>query len=309
MNNLFENLRTHIFIEFFFRTNKGLINEQRTRVNKRKLFESYGIFNGCYEIAARLMDIIRQNSDKSYFSLKINNCSLIEKLEVYITDTNYAGFVTDESYINENGKYEPLTLEFGEEIIYNDDEALPLLMHELIHAYQNLKLYMKNPNNTLTSIGEKTKYFKNLEPKPYSSRLTRQLQDILYYINNFEKGGYIAQIQGGIKVNKTFLNIKQIIDFIKETTIYQNYETIIRWIAELNLIKDKRTQKDILNYVYNNSNNDFNTYNQFLKWINNEANKIQRKFYNIIPKIAYDNLRISRTMKTPDNNLLTDYYD
>ena len=45
-----DNLFTHIFIEFYYRNGKFL-NEHNSKLTFRKLNESYGVFDGCYELA------------------------------------------------------------------------------------------------------------------------------------------------------------------------------------------------------------------------------------------------------------------
>lgn len=301
MNTLYENLRTHIFIEYFFRHKKGFISEQRTRSKTKQLFEAYGLFNGCYEISKYICDNIIK-STKDYFQIKINNVSFIDTVRVEIDyyETDSCAFVTDKNYgsVIKNGKYDPLLLYVGADIVNDEKSLLPLIMHELTHAYQHFNLLLRNSNYGLGEIGEKNKYFKNLEYQPMLPKYQSQMKDILYYFYNFEHGAFIATIQGFLKnTNHQFSNIEEICDFIKNTVIFKNYETIFKWVENMKEITDKRTQESILAYVESCSAYTFNTYNQFVKWITNKSYQIQKKFNEIIPKIAYDNLIVMRGMK------------
>lgn len=282
MTEIDKNIRTHLFIEYYFKNNTKILNESR----QKQLLESYGVFNGCYQIALNLLEIIRQNSNRSLFRVTVNNNFLIKTLEVYMTNYDYAEFISDESEINNEGKYEPLTLGFGRELI-DDEDAIPLLMHELTHAYQNLSLYKKDNDDSLSRRGEEDKYFDNIKDEPYIGKYEHRLKEILYYFYNFENGAYIAQLQGELNVKNKYNDFNAAYDFIKQTTTYQNYVILFKWCDEFKNIRDTRTQKNILNYVYNNSKYNFSTYNQFLKWINDQSYKVSRKLNTMIPKMVY----------------------
>ena len=77
------------------------------------------------------------------FKQKMKNCDFIETMEIHLTNENGAGFNSLNSSINNNGKYDPLSLTIGMKVLDNDEDALPSIMHELLHAHQNYNLYLK----------------------------------------------------------------------------------------------------------------------------------------------------------------------
>ena len=204
------NFKTHLFIELFLRSHNGLLLEQAINEDRGLLFEEYGVFKGCEKIARKMVEIIKENihSVSHSFNVKIKNCDFIDSLEVSFHNRLGAGFIPYMSQINNEGKYDPLSLKSGLQLLDNDEEMLVCLMHELTHAYQNLNLSQKG--KTLYGELTKKKYFENnINPKT-------SLSWVLYYLNQYEVGAYVASIAGDLKAcNKMFTSIDEVYDFIK----------------------------------------------------------------------------------------------
>ena len=54
-----DNLFRHIFIEFYYRNGKFL-NEHNSKLTFRKLNESYGVFDGCYDLAKQIYNHLKE---------------------------------------------------------------------------------------------------------------------------------------------------------------------------------------------------------------------------------------------------------
>ena len=91
---------------------------------------------------------------------------------------------------------------------------------------------------------------------------------------------------------------------MEQTLTFKNYQTIYKWAKEFEDINDKETQNELLQYLKENSAFNFTTYNQFVKWLRNETFKTDKKFRTVIPKIAAENARVSKGMKTPNTKQL-----
>ena len=302
-SNLLKQFKTHLFIEFFYRYDKGLIYEQRDKSNKYILLEKYGVFNECDKIVNKIWKIIENNKNLDEFNIICNN-DLISKIKIVLTNESGALFSPYDSII-ENNKYKMLYIEINKYDAHIKNECIPLLMHELTHAYQSLSYYNKY-NQTFVDKIINDKYYNIINGDNEGNYYLKNLQKIFYYIYGFEKGAYIAQMNGYIKtINRRFTNINQISDFLKNTVVYQNYETIIEWIEEISKINNVKQKDIILAYVNANSRYNFKTFNQLKKWLNYNSFKIQQKFNKIIPKIAYDTLNITRSVDfNPQTKLL-----
>ena len=124
-------------------------------------------------------------------------------------------------------------------------------------------------------------------------------------MTDFERNAYIAQIKGELEAcDKSFWDIKDAFDFIKTTIPYRNYQKIFSFCSELCDIDDNKIQKNILDYISELSNYKFKTYGHFIKWLNTKMNNYQRKFNNILPKIAAEYLTLSESFNPSMNYLI-----
>ena len=124
-------------------------------------------------------------------------------------------------------------------------------------------------------------------------------------MTDFERNAYIAQIKGELEAcDKAFWDIKDAFEYIKTTVPYRNYQTIFSFCSELCGIENNKAQKDILKYVSELSNYNFKTYDDFRNWLNMKMKKYQRKFNNILPKIAAEYLTLSESFNPSMNYLI-----
>jgi len=140
------NLKTHIFIEFYYRHGKFL-NEHNSKLSFRELNESYGVFNGCNELAKEIYNRIKEiglkNGENRVIALNLKNHKWIDTIEVYLyTDevSNVGASYNSSSKIVFYGglkgnqqKFSPLKLNVN----LNHKNIVISLMHELTHAYED----------------------------------------------------------------------------------------------------------------------------------------------------------------------------
>lgn len=283
----FETLKTHIFIEFFYRHDKGVLIEHLKRGKKTLLNEKYGVFDGCEKLARQIIDTVSE-FDFDEKIIRVRNCNFINSILI-IKDSEIdalAGYYT-QSDRNENGQFDPIIIFINDNEI-SDKNMLPSIMHELTHAYQDYNLENKGKN--MLTVSTDSNFFENLFSNANDEGLGL-IRDCLYYFDLFERGAFIATIVGDIRNNrKTFTNIGDICDFLKENEIIKTYTYLFDYIDRLEEITDIKEQRKIFDYVKKYSDFKFNTYNQMVKILKRRAYNIRRKFNTIIPKIAYDNL-------------------
>lgn len=291
---------SHLFVEMCYgRENKfGFIYEQK--LNHRDfnyLCESYGVFNGCYELAKDLYNYGIYYNFPSNITYTVENNDFINTINISFTKSNISSYMPTLSKII-NDKFHPLVLEIG--LSEKENITISSIMHELLHAYEDYK----RKKELAISISQKAKnigYFKNnAARKVNSTSLEKALSYILYFITNFERNAYITQIIGEIKASKkTFNNIKEILTFIKSTIPYTYYQNTFKNAEFLCNLKDKSIQSEVLYLTNQLSNHNFETYNQFVKWLSAKIYKCRKKFNNIIPKIAAQQLDIVETFQKP----------
>lgn len=297
----------HFFVEMYYnrgKKNGGFIYEEKLdHSHFTQLCESYGVFNGCEEITKEIMDIVdcMLKNNVENFKTKINNSTFIENVEIKLTNSSSSAFYSDSQI--KNGKYNPLRLRIG--IATSKRNIISSIMHELLHAYENQQRCVNNA----PSMGKAARtigYDKNPINKTPSYNIIKQnISYVLYHLTDFERNAYIAQIKGELEAcDKAFWDIKDAFEYIKTTVPYRNYQTIFSFCSELCGIENNKAQKDILKYVSELSNYNFKTYDDFRNWLNMKMKKYQRKFNNILPKIAAEYLTLSESFNPSMNYLI-----
>ena len=69
-------------------------------------------------------------------------------------------------------------------------------------------------------------------------------------------------------------------------------------------IESEYWQSYVLKIVNERSEHNFTTFNQFLKWMVINVLKFQKKFNNVIPKIAAEYLDMVETLHSPITELI-----
>lgn len=303
-----DNLSTHIFIEFYYRNGKFL-NEHNSKLTFRKLNESYGVFDGCYELAKEIYNNIKEMSLKSgesrVLNLHIKNCKWIETFEimVYYNENSNTGAAYNTSSqivksVNNTRKYLPLKISVNlasNNIVIN-------LMHELTHAYEDYNRKI-NDKPSITDKALENGYYFNKSVGNYENE-KKYISYILYYLNDFEINAHLSQLKGELQnCGVYFISIEQIIDFLKRTDVYKRYDRIKEYIDFFSNISDEKSQSIVLSWVSDLSNLKFRTYRNFVNYINKKYNKIERHMNRFIPKIAYEYLDYGNTLNNFNGKL------
>lgn len=158
--------------------------EQRDNLKRYVLLEEYGVFKNSPQIAKTIYDKIMENKDKSNFVFRINN-NFINRIKLVLNNDNGAGFSPTESIIK-GKKYDMLYIEINNDDAFNKKECIPLLMHELTHAYQSLKYCLTNKVQLIDKINN-DKYFDSIYGEDNGVYYLSNLKNIFYYTYGFEK--------------------------------------------------------------------------------------------------------------------------
>lgn len=308
MTQLIDTFPTHFFIEMCYgRKNEyGFIYEQKLTSDRFfKLCESYGIFDGCQELTEEILEnlYIAINRDIKNYMFNPKNNSFAKTILLKITDYGYNFYSGYESKFKDN-KFDPLVICIDNSAI-SDNASKPAIMHELTHAYQEYRHFLNNTDG-LVKQAQRLGYSKNnVEDAETFGKVKRMISYILYHLTDFERNAYIAQIKGEMENSEErFENITQALNFVKETVTYGNYQTVFRWANHLCSITDSDKQEIVLMYIKELSNLQFNTYNQFVKWLSNKVSQYQRKFNTIVPKIAAQYLKMNESFSRPIDYLI-----
>ena len=175
-------------------------------------------------------------------------------------------------------------------------------MHELTHAYED---YNRQINNkpSMTDKALENGYYLNNSVGNYGYD-KKYISYILYYLTDFEVNAHLSQLKGELQnCDKYFVNIQQIVDFLKKTDVYKHYSVIKSYIDFFSNISDEKSQSIVLSWVSDLSTLKFRTYKNFVNYINKKYNKIERHMNRFIPKIAYEYLDYGNTLNNFNGKL------
>lgn len=211
--NIYHNFNLVTITESMILESKGSFPSQSDIVNK--ILKEIDITK-----QTNIIDIDNNIVDKIYLHFKHNknnkfSCEYIVDNEKY-DDYNIVRW--DDK--KERYRFAEININDYENNHENKNDLEELLYHETQHLWDDYQLMIhKN-----ISLSDKVK--KSLDRKFSDSHINDTLNDILYYINDYEISAYISQINGMFH-NKKFSDIKDAFNsVIYPSNVYQNYKWI-----------------------------------------------------------------------------------
>ena len=301
-------LTEYIIAQQFDDIDKLVISEcnietfKNSPVLKYGILESLGIFSGCKEIIEYLFNKLKENIGKQELSIDItnlkadnkffNSCFLHIKYDDKYKDGE-AGYYSSDGHddynevrydtINEKFKFIEINLIFSKEHI---DNIYSLIMYELVHAYDDyIHIKKFGFDASLYERNKRSKYKLVRVKKENDDIIIQVFKDFMYLLNKAEQNAYIGQLNSEVK--GTYKNIKDIINDLKNTSIFFNYKQI-----KLNfnaIIKNKKYLNQFCE-VYRQTYETKKSNESIIKELNNKYNKCWKKFINHLYQIAEDHL-------------------
>lgn len=301
-------LTEYIIAQQFDDIDKLIISEcnietyKNSPVLKYGILESLGIFSGCKEITEYLFNKLKENIGKQELSIDITNIKAENKffnfcfLHIKYDDkyeNGEAGYYSSDGHddynevrydtINEKFKFIEINLIFSKEHI---DNIYSLIMHELVHAYDDYIHIKKSGFGASLYERDKRAKYQLVRVKNENDDIIIQVfKDFMYLLNKSEQNAYIGQLNSEVK--GTYKNIKDIINDLKNTSIFFNYKQI-----KLNfnaIIKNKKYLNQFCE-VYRQTYETKKSNESIIKELNNKYNKCLKKFINHLYQIAEDHL-------------------
>ena len=269
---------------------------------KYGILESLGIFKGCKEITEYIFNELKEHVGEEELSIDITGLNVDNKffdlcfLHIKYGDkyeNGESGYYASDGHDDYNEvRYDTGTEKFRfieiEIKIAKDhiDNIYSLIMHELVHAYDDYihikktgfdaSLYQRNKRNKYNLIRVK---------KDDDNVIAQVFSDFMYLLDKSEQNAYIGQLNNEVK--GTYSNIKDVINDLKNTSIFNNYKTI-----KLNfntIIKNKKYINQFCDF-YRQIHNSKKTNESIIKELNNKYNKCWKKFINHVYHIAEEHL-------------------
>ena len=184
-------LITHIFIEAYF-NHDGLLTEEHLKSSeeRKQLFESYGIFDGCKEAAEEIETavIFKNNDNSPVITVSPKSLTFVNKVTVYLISEKIGKGAYDETKtkVNKDGTFDEIVIYLNNDT--SSKEMITTLMHELTHAYQDYNLRKKG--KSLGGQGKKVGYditMVSVHGEKNNGQLTNNMVTLFYMLKQFER--------------------------------------------------------------------------------------------------------------------------
>ena len=286
-NLLKESLLHHIEVDDFF---LGL--------SDMYIYERHGHFNNSYEIAQHIIMEIKNmyNDDGVEYDIDISKYdTFVDRVCITPFESNEPSGAYD---IIDNGTLF-IDLYFDKKhIIENESELLKIVIHEMLHGYEDYNVI----HNTDKSIQDMidNKYNSATRNLNSSNDNIKTIARAIYLFDSHEQKAYISQIEVDIrniiKRNNITLNnpkrYKIITDELERTDIWKIYIDLANDIMNA----DERT----INNTYKMFDRNFSGVSA-KKDLMKRYNSFKRKFDEIVPKIIFDVLSENEVNKRKIN--------
>lgn len=162
--------------------------------------------------------------------------------------------------------------------------------HELTHCYNVYQYFKKTNGKHIEDYLKQSNYNTVVNAYNKSVGNTKTITRLLYLLNRMERNAYIAQLKQELESNKfSFSNSKEAMQAIKQTNsyiIYTEIKNIVQMLnnTELNVI----TKKNIIKEINTLTKNNFQNWQQILKYFNNRWSVWSKKYMITASKIACD---------------------
>ena len=278
----------HFYSEFVLR--------ESLKCTLNTINESYGSYIGQKQLIIDISKDIYKSNNKSFIYSK-NDLSKYENIffnELRVLISNKGSkFANNLSNFNKNTKvFDKVVIYIDTSDIYDFNDICSVLMHEMLHAYNEYMNILKGAKTTIKDLTDyNTPYYKtnltNQELTP--SNICKR---ILHDIRKFEQNAYLSELSvvlDSVKFNisdfnstiEAYKTAKQI--FIN-SFVWRQYTSLLN--ALIMIKNDKSMQTEFIN-TYNEINNTNINFNAIYKKLSNMLLEIISRMETIIPKLFY----------------------
>lgn len=298
-------LITHIFIEAFF-NHDGLLTEEHLKSSeeRKQLFESYGIFDGCKEAAEEIETavIFKNNDNSPVITVSPKSLTFVNKVTVYLISEKIGNGAYDETKtkVNKDGTFDEIVIYLNNDI--SSKEMITTLMHELTHAYQDYNL--RKGGKSLGGQGKKVGYGITMDyvhGEKNNGTLAKNMAMLFYMLNQFESSAFLTGLLNDVKnalTNNHFKNITEAVNYIKKhSRVFDYYNKINRMTSKYcNPNLPLELKQLIVKAAKTTSRYNFQNFKQVSNWLKSHTYKLSDKLERTLPKIVNDNIIVSEFM-------------
>ena len=170
------------------------------------------------------------------------------------------------------------------------------LCYELLHAYEDYQRRI-NGKPSIMDASLTNGYYGAKALIGNKDNIKAVVADVIYRLTSFERNAYISQLCSEIENGNQIFSREDVFDNIKKSHAYGDYKRLKNNVAALNLLTAENDRKSVIDAYneaisksqqLNSSLKEVSTYNQFLKVINSNWRKFDKKFRTNCDKMVFD---------------------
>lgn len=292
--NIYDSLELHFYAEF-------ILNES-FKNSYFKIDEKFGSYIGQKELiidlAKYIWNVIDNNEPEDKFTLYKDDLTdynniFFDELEILLNNRHTAYKVDKSKYNEQNKIFDKVIILISYNDVNSYNDLCSILMHELLHAYNNYKGYLSHSKLTMSELTDKnSSYYKTIfNGKPTVENICKRM---LNNIRQWEQNAYIGELS--IELEKNNFNIseyhtvkdayKKALEIFKNSDTWIQYSVLYDYLRSLK--SSNKNNQEIFAKTYNDINSTNLTFNKIYKKLDGLFDKILLKIETKIPKIFYD---------------------
>lgn len=256
--------------------------------------ESLGMFKNCDVIAQKILDTVK-NTDGQTFVLGRDDFNVgrlffkkcfvevfLDTIEDEDDECNYS--VNTKDYKNsddvlkwddEHHEFNFIEIEIHTNRRERIDEVYDLLIHELQHAWNDYQTFLHGTKPQINRLHD-YQYGKIVRENPDDHDFLKFFKQTYYFLNEFEQGSYIAQINGVLR-DKKFSKMKDALDEFKKHALYNQ---VFNTKRNVDYVLSSAKLSDLWCQVYNKMFNKNHSRSKILNELAKKSHRFVNKFVN-----------------------------
>ena len=250
------------------------------------IIENYGKFDNAGLVLKYIIDVLKNNFKSQKIDCKEYNV-YFDYLDIEIDESSnsYAGY---DSY---KDKIVKIVLH-GSEEYFNDniDKYIKLILHELLHGYEDYNR-IKNTGKSIYDYWNE-KYANSFKSLNSLNDVKAWLSRANYFLNSQERNAYLSELEYDIKkifkddhITIETFNYSKFKQKLKESDMWKIYFDISIFILKLYNTNWNNNQKEYVEELWVNTYKEQKTFNQIKKELYNKWQKFEKKFEQLVPKL------------------------
>ena len=249
--------------------------------------ESLGKFDNAGKVVKHIIDSLCSNYQSQVIDCTNDNV-YFKYIDITINESAGNGFCAYVKYDN-NTIYIEI---YGEEkhFIENIDKYVRLIIHELLHGYEDYNRINKTGQSIFDFYNDKYKNsFNNINSINNTKHLLSRCN---YFLNDQERNAYLSQLESDIeslfkneRITIEDFNYTKFKDKLKNTDIWKEYFKLSIFILKLKNSEWSKEQKKYVEDIWDKLYNEKKIFNQIINELYKKWQKFEKKFEQLVPKI------------------------